>query len=440
MPIISTASYYADQPRQREFHLCSAKWRLYGGAMSGGKTYAICAEGLKLSLLYPGNRGFVGRKTLRSLKRTTMVTFFRVCPPELIANYNKTELTVTLINGSLIEFGELNISADPLLEKNKSLEIGWFAIDEASEVDGKYFAFLTTRLRWVLPNGRRPRYTGFMGTNPEMGWCYDGFVQPGNHGNRAFIPSLPTDNRFNTPEYLSDMLENLTKEDIQRFYFGNWLAANDPRQLISYQSMKQAHELEILLATDLALGVDVARYGDDLTVLTLLNRTGDEYMTEVKTWEYEKTSTTEVADIVAGLMLEYRIPASRVVVDVGGLGAGTVDSLADKNISCISFVGGAVPLEDESSYTYRNLRSQGYWYLRKHLHDNQLALQLDNVRLKEVTSVRYDVSSDKMITIESKDKIKKRLSGKSPDKADALMMAIMAYPMEQENIMGSSIF
>lgn len=440
MPLINLSDYYVNQPRQTEFHLCPSKYRLFGGAMSGGKSYGGCAEGIKLSLLYPGNRGLIARKTLGSLKRTTLVTFFRVCPPELIAGYNKTEMEVTLINGSTILFGELSRSADPEMKKIRSLELGWFFIDEASEVDGEFFAMLTTRLRWMLPNGRRPRYTGFMATNPDIGWCYDGFVIPGHSGDRAFIPSLPTDNKFNTQEYLDDMKHNLTPRDLQRFFYGNWLALDDPSQLISFKWMKTAHESELLIAKDLALGVDVARYGADDTVITLLNRTDDVHMTEVKQWTYSHEHTGEIADHVAGIMMEYRIPATKVVVDAVGLGAGVVDSLEEKGISVNEFIGGAKPLYEDTTYSFRNLRSQGYWHLRNHLRDNELSLLTDNVRLRELTTIRYSVSSDKMVEIEKKEKTKSRMSGKSPDRADSLMYAIMAYRLQGATEVTGGIF
>jgi len=429
--VVDLSKYYENQPRQTEFHLCPSKYRLYGGAMSGGKTFAGCAEAIKQSLKYPGNRGLIGRATLRALRRTTLVSFFRICPPELIASYNKTDMEVTLVNGSVIIFSELNRSADPRLEKIRSLELGWFFIDEASEVDGEYFAALTTRLRWMLPNGRRPRYTGFMGTNPEIGWCYEGFVVRGNDAQRAFIPALPEDNRFNTEEYLEDMKRNLTDQDLQRFFYGNWMAIDDPAQLISYQWVKLAHDSEILLATDLALGVDVARFGSDNTALTLLTRTDDEYMAEVKTTVLPSTRTTEVADHVAGLMMEFHIPPHKIVVDAVGLGAGVVDSLHEKGIECLEFIGGAKPLWDDTTYTYKNLRSQGYWYLRNAFRDNNIALQLDSRRLRELTTIRYSTSGERMIEVEQKDKIKSRLEGRSPDLADSLMMAVMAYYMEE---------
>lgn len=439
MATVDLTKYYVPFERQTLFHVDPHKYRLYGGAMSGGKTYSICGEALKQSLIYPGNRGLIGRKTYTSLRRTTLATFLKICPPELIRSHNHSIGEITLINGSLIMFVDLNRSTDPRLEKLRSLEIGWFAIDEASEVDGEYFAMLTTRLRWILPNGHRPRYTGFLATNPEVGWLYDGFVLTDKR-NRIFIPSLPSDNPFNQEEYLEDMKENLSDRDIQRFFHGNWLATEDPNQLISYQSVKTACESDLFVIGDFSLGVDVAREGDDLTVLTLLSRKDESYMSEVDTWTYSKQDTVATADRICDLRMEYRIPANRIVVDSVGMGAGVVDTLRRREIKCVEYVGGAKAVYDKSRLKYRNLRTQGYWYLRQHLRNAELGLRVSHERLRELTAVRYAISADKMIQVEAKEKIKARLGGRSPDRADALVYATMGYTLESRTKSRSRVF
>ena len=49
-------------------------YKLYGGAMGGGKSYALCAEGIALSYDYPANRGYLCRHELVSFKKTTLLT------------------------------------------------------------------------------------------------------------------------------------------------------------------------------------------------------------------------------------------------------------------------------------------------------------------------------------------------------------------------------
>lgn len=116
---------------------------LFSGAFGAGKTIALCAKGLKLSLDYPKNYGLICRKVRATLGQTTLKTFLeRVCPREPIADYNKSEGLVTLTNGSQILFGGLD---DPL--KLGSLELGWAGIDEAIETNQDDWQMLEGRLR-----------------------------------------------------------------------------------------------------------------------------------------------------------------------------------------------------------------------------------------------------------------------------------------------------
>src|SRR3990172_10854350 len=64
--------------KQQLFRDCTASFRLYGGAVGGGKTVALCAEGLRLSLAYPGNRGFICRHETKALRLTTLVTLLKL--------------------------------------------------------------------------------------------------------------------------------------------------------------------------------------------------------------------------------------------------------------------------------------------------------------------------------------------------------------------------
>src|SRR3972149_1811252 len=95
--------------KQDAYMKSSASLLLFSGAFGAGKTVVLCAKGLKLSLDYPKNFGLICRKVRASLTQTTLKTFLdRVCPKELIADYNKSEGLVTLTNGSQILFGGLD--------------------------------------------------------------------------------------------------------------------------------------------------------------------------------------------------------------------------------------------------------------------------------------------------------------------------------------------
>ena len=50
----------------------------YGGGAGGGKSIVGCYWQLKMRLKYPGTRGLIGRASLKTLKETTLNSFFEV--------------------------------------------------------------------------------------------------------------------------------------------------------------------------------------------------------------------------------------------------------------------------------------------------------------------------------------------------------------------------
>ena len=143
--------------RQIAFRDSPVRYRLYGGAVGGGKTRALCAEGLRLSLAYPGNRGFMCRHESTAFRNTTLVTLLSLISEiedltgsKIMSNHHKTEKIIYFINGSSILYGALGDAED--FERIKSLEVGFFCIDEASETVFTNFQMLKSRLRWRLPN------------------------------------------------------------------------------------------------------------------------------------------------------------------------------------------------------------------------------------------------------------------------------------------------
>ncbi len=422
--IINAAQFYTPTPKQVEFHRTPQLYRLFGGAMGGGKSYAVSGEGLDLSMKYPGNRGVFIRKTLKRLKQTTLMTFLRVCPPELIKSFNRTDMVIKLINGSTIEFIEADVTKDPELNKLKGLEVGWACIEEADEVDEKAFRIIATRTgRWVLPNGQRPPKRIMLTCNPEDSWVKKRFYDQ-KLKNHAFIQALPTDNPHRPPGYIEDLKNVLSDDEWERYIKGKWDTKDDPAQLIPFKWVRNATYTTrpSVLGTQ-GLGVDVARYGDDLSVLTHIY----EDDSQVCLWnqqDFSKMDTHTLSNRVSLYAVENRIPGNRIVVDGVGLGAGVVDNLRAQNFKVREFISGAKPKAmGRTAFTFRNLRSQGYWRLRELFKDDLIQIP-DHQRLREdIAAHRYKVDGDKMITVLSKDDIKKRLNF-SPDYGDALMMGI----------------
>jgi len=127
---------YIPVPKQREFHKSKAKYRGFFGGFGSGKSFTTAQEGLFQALENPNSTGLVGTDTLVQLKKTTMETYFNeVVPPPLISDFSKQDSILYLKNGHKIIFTGFEDE-----EKLRSLNLGWFHIEESSTV--KYDIFL----------------------------------------------------------------------------------------------------------------------------------------------------------------------------------------------------------------------------------------------------------------------------------------------------------
>lgn len=204
---------YIPLPNQERFHKSDAKFRAYIGGFGSGKTLSGCQEVIQHAIKYPGTRIAVCRKTIPELKTTTMVTFFETCPPQYIRRYWKQDKELEFINGSVILFKALEGSKS--VDKVKSLEISFFMIDEASELDEEIFLALSGRPRYMkdeIPDYRRG---GVLTSNPPPTnhWIYELFVS--SNDPNYFIVRAPT----NENPYLPDDYE----ETLRKLYPPEWV-------------------------------------------------------------------------------------------------------------------------------------------------------------------------------------------------------------------------
>ena len=411
-----------------DFHRSPARYKLIGGAMGGAKTVGGCAEGIQLSLDVPFNRGAILRKNRTVLKRTTLVTFFQICPSGIIQRYDKSDLEVTLSNGSVILFIEADEAKDPLFEKLKSLELGWYFIDEASEVSRAAHQTLGSRLRWKVARGR---YHGILASNPEQCWLRDDFpvdaTSKPKPGHRYF-PFLPSANPFLPEEYIEN-LRQIYDEDQQRKYIdGDWSISDNPMQCVPYTALKNKiatkEEWESARGES-SLGVDVAEFGNDKAVIAYMRGA-----IGTATEKFEHLRTDQFADIVQGRIAVQNINANKVGIDVVGIGAGVWGDLKKAGLNTQRIVAGESPIDTPESrkffnnLKFANLKAQMWWKLRLEILDPESDIRIPNIQtlIQDLTAVRYSVRTEKTIVLEDKEVLKKRI-GRSPDEGDAFVIA-----------------
>ena len=167
------------------------------------------------------------------------------------------------------------------------------------------------------------------------------------------------------------------------------------------------------------MGVDVARFGDDDTVIT--HRRGLACMPQIK---LHGLNTMEVASAVAAHY--WKIKPDAIIVDAGAMGAGVIDRLRQMgmpNVFEINFGGAAI-----DSDRYANIRAEIYFKTLEWLKAGG-AIPNDTDLKSELTVTEYKYTSAGKIILQPKERIKE-LTGRSPDRADSLALTF-AVPVNK---------
>jgi len=419
----------------------------FGGGAGGGKTYLACAWLTIMAEAYPGSRWMIGRRELKRLKQSVLVSLFDFFVKSGYVNgvhykYNSTDSKIVFSNGpdqsrpydGGSEFVLMDLAptpSDPNYERLGSLEFTGGFIEEASEVAQKAKEVVFSRIRYRIDEfGLIPKL--LMTCNPHKGYLYIEFYKPWKAGklspDKAFIRALVQDNPHISPHYIKSLKKLKDKVLRARLLLGDWEYADDDLSLFIYDAItdmftKQRHENDDKTSY---LSCDVARFGADKAVIM---RWEGLRVVEIKTYEKSSMPTLETEILV--MAQKYKIPMSRVIVDEGGIGGGVVDHL-----KCKGFVSNAPPIEEktkremrqvEYKVNYQNLRTQCTYELAECVNDRLIAIETDSVThqneiTEELEQIKArDVDKDVKFKIISKDDIKATL-GRSPDFADTLMM------------------
>ena len=419
--MIPVKTAYEAYARQQVFHAAPETYKLYGGAMGGGKSYALCAEGIALSCDYPGNRGYLCRHELVSFKKSTLLTLITLLDQSgLIQQHHQSDHYFLLKNGSIIFYGGLG-DDNRAIDRLKSMEIGWFGIDEASETTEAYFLMLGSRLRLQLPG---IRYFGLLASNPDPGWLKRRFIDQ-HLPDHIFVPALPKDNPKLPAGYVVRLQELFPPDWQKRFLEGDWSAFEGVNHCFPFQAIQAACERDLPAGRPKVLGVDPARYGDDESVVALREGSCGRVRDTLR-----KSDLMAVTGMVARAIKEEtpkdesekkdkEVPLEGVNVDADGLGGGVVDRLRELEYEVTEFHGGGRPVDADR---FKNLKAEVYWGFRDRLIAGTVALA-DDLELKaQLTSCTYRVTSSGQIEITPKEEMKKK-GLKSPDRAEAMIYA-----------------
>jgi hypothetical protein len=185
---------------------------------------------------------------------------------------------------------------------------------------------------------------------------------------------------------------------------------------------------------ELHLGVDIARFGDDETVIA--PRIGDRCFNLHGFRKQGTMATVGQVLQIAREMMESNTEIKRVVIktDDSGVGGGVTDRLQevvyDENLpyTIVPINNGSSPKDDH----YENLGTDIWATLRDILEENMsdylqgkpatIQLPDDDALITQLSTRKYHITSRGKIALERKEDMKKR-GLRSPDRADAVVLA-----------------
>lgn len=198
--------------------------------------------------------------------------------------------------------------------------------------------------------------------------------------------------------------------------------------LIPLHLIEAAIERTLEPGKPIQLGVDVARFGSDETVIIL--RQGGKATIHTTLSESDTMST---AGRVAHTIKE--TGAALAKIDSVGIGAGVFDSLKEQEFPVVEMQSGGSAFDKEQ---YANARAEWWWQLKSRFETGDIDIPDDEILVSQLSAIKYKFTPKGQLLIESKDEMKRR-GISSPDRADALMLVFGMTEAERSEISAPSI-
>jgi phage terminase large subunit len=167
----------------------------------------------------------------------------------------------------------------------------------------------------------------------------------------------------------------------------------------------------------LRVGVDVARFGDDASVITF--RRGRHLIKQISR---HKLSVVQCAGLVRAEVQAFNEPPEQIAVDSIGIGAGVADILRGwYGKGVVVDVNSAIRFSDGKNYNLRSFM----WSEMRDWFESEVCIPNDPELKAQLCALQYEYRAGELL-IESKEVAKAR-GISSPDRADSLALTF-AYP------------
>lgn len=400
------------------------------GSVGTGKTDIAAHVSICIADQFPKTYWPVIRQNISTAKRSVIPSYLNMLDMMNFVEgrdytYNKSDFVITFLhNNSKIPFIEADYTKDRQGRKIKGINATGNHIDEADELEQTMFVTATSR------RGRRNEKgqpsLSIITMNPNDTHLKGKYYTPWKKGKLppgVLVVEFTIEDSWQEKEDIDAMLTN-PKPWVERYINNNWEYADDDKSLFKYRYFDAAITKIIDGKAKRTGGYDVAREGTDRSVQGTWY--GDTLVDiEIFKEKDEQITTDEQGMALIKYITQNSIVAENEAVDAVGVGVGVVDHMHSKGINVREFKSGATPTQPE----YDKLRSQVIWMFAQGLEKGTLKIYEGCPYRNELISeamLHLHKIDDKKLSVESKDEIKKRTGGLSPDIFDAVIMGL--YP------------
>lgn len=222
-----------------------------------------------------------------------------------------------------------------------------------------------------------------------------------------------------TKEYIEEQREELTPMEFQVLYESRFPDDEYENTIIKIRWIQRAlrEPPKTKEQPFKVLGVDIARFGTDLTVFCYVE-IYENYIVLRGVKDYAKEDTEVTADNIE--KADIKIGFDRIIPDDTGVGGGVTDKLnhREQTRSKVSpfIFGESTIMSEKDKKRFLNIKAKYFFHLAKMFEDGKIYIYKHDKLMQELNSIRFEVgkSSGKIVIIDPE---------KSPDFADSLMMA-----------------
>jgi len=319
-------------------------------------------------------------------------------------------------NDGLIIFKGLQNHTAHTMKSLEGFNIAW--VEEAQTITQKSLNLLIPTIRadgsemWFSWNPDQP-------TDPV-----DVLLRQNTPEDAVVVRANWSDNPWFPASLRADMERDRASDPSKyaHVWLGEYQSQAD-KQFISWDDVKLAQDRQYRRGgKPVIFGVDVARFGDDRSVLCI--REGD-CLVDLMKWE--KLDTQQLAGRVIDVA-NSRNPDA-IFVDGVGVGGGVVDRLRALRARVIEVNAGAKAGQEDR---YANKRAEMWGRMREWLRSRAMISHHDIELAAELTGPFYSFDASNRILLEKKEDMKKR-GLRSPDLADALALTF-SEPVAAEHL------